>query len=59
MMPTLTSKGQVTIPKEIREALGVEAGDEIDFASQNGEVVVRSRVKPAALKGILKSQATA
>ncbi|WP_135664130.1 AbrB/MazE/SpoVT family DNA-binding domain-containing protein [Halorhabdus rudnickae] len=30
-MPRITSKGQVTIPKEIREALGIEPGDEISF----------------------------
>ena len=27
----LTSKGQVTIPKEIRDALGLEAGDLVSF----------------------------
>lgn len=30
-MPRVTTKGQVTIPKEIRDALGIEPGDEIDF----------------------------
>ena len=30
-MPRVTTKGQVTIPKEIREALGIESGDEIAF----------------------------
>jgi len=30
-MPRITTKGQVTIPKEIREALGVEPGDEVTF----------------------------
>lgn len=28
---TLTSKGQVTIPVAIRDALGVEAGDRVEF----------------------------
>ena len=27
----LTSKGQVTIPKDVRERLGLQAGDEIEF----------------------------
>ena len=30
-MPRVTTKGQVTIPKEIREALGIQPGDEITF----------------------------
>jgi len=28
---TITSKGQVTIPIRVREALGLEAGDRIEF----------------------------
>jgi len=28
---TVTSKGQVTIPKEIRETLSIEAGTELEF----------------------------
>ena len=30
-MPRVTTKGQVTIPKKIRDALGIEPGDEIAF----------------------------
>ena len=30
-MPRVTTKGQVTIPKGIRDALGIEPGDEIVF----------------------------
>lgn len=32
-MATVTSKGQVTIPKEIREKLGIITGDELDYQS--------------------------
>ncbi len=28
---TLTSKGQLTVPKSVREALGLESGDRIEF----------------------------
>ena len=28
---TLTSKGQITIPKEVREALGITEGDQVVF----------------------------
>ena len=32
------SKGQVTIPKDIREILGVSCGDRITFIVENGNV---------------------
>ena len=28
---TLTSKGQITVPATVREALGVDAGDRVEF----------------------------
>ncbi len=36
----ITSKGQVTIPREIRERLGVQDGDRIRFEIENGAVVL-------------------
>ncbi|MCL5060653.1 MAG: AbrB/MazE/SpoVT family DNA-binding domain-containing protein, partial [Candidatus Thermoplasmatota archaeon] len=40
MATTLTSKGQVTIPKQIRTALDLEPGCAVEFAvNQEGEVV--------------------
>lgn len=41
---TLTSKGQVTIPKDIRDILKIVPGDQIDFiVSEEGEVLISSR----------------
>ena len=37
---TLTSKGQITLPKPIRQALGVDAGGKVAFDLRDGEVVV-------------------
>ncbi|KLD75513.1 AbrB/MazE/SpoVT family DNA-binding domain-containing protein [Xanthomonas hyacinthi] len=37
---TLTSKGQITLPKPIRQALGVDAGGKVAFDLRGGEVVV-------------------
>ena len=38
---TITSKGQVTLPKDIRQALGLYPGDQAEFRIKaNGEVVV-------------------
>lgn len=39
---TLTTKGQVTIPKEVREHLGVATGDRLSFVVQeDGTVIVK------------------
>ena len=39
------SRGQVTIPKNIREALGVTTGDRVTFIFENGSVrVINSAV---------------
>ncbi len=41
MTTTLTSKGQVTIPKQIRDALNLTPGCAINFdVSQNGDVII-------------------
>ncbi|WP_339097544.1 AbrB/MazE/SpoVT family DNA-binding domain-containing protein [Deinococcus sp. VB343] len=36
----ITSKGQVTLPKEVRELLGVGTGDSVRFEVRNGTVEV-------------------
>ncbi len=41
MATTLTSKGQVTIPKRIRDALGLKPGHRVEFSvGDNGTVVI-------------------
>ena len=41
MATTMTVKGQVTIPKKVREALQLSPGDSVDFdVNREGEVVV-------------------
>lgn len=38
---TMTSKGQVTIPKAVREALRLQAGDRLEFViSESGQVLI-------------------
>jgi antitoxin PrlF len=53
---TVTSKGQITVPKEIRDHLGVEAGDRLSFhIGSGGEVVVEPEtVDVRSLRGMLK-----
>ena len=38
---TVTSKGRVTIPKEVRRALGIRQGSRVAFATKNGKVELR------------------
>jgi len=53
---TMTTKGQITIPKEVRDALGLKPGDRVDFVLEpNGT----ARIIPAtrtlvSLIGIIK-----
>jgi len=57
----LTSKGQVTIPKRVREALGLHAGDELIFRVERARALLAktpdfldlagSVVVPAAKRG--------
>jgi antitoxin PrlF len=37
----ITNKGQITVPKEIRRALGLKPGDRLVFESGNGVMSVR------------------
>jgi AbrB family looped-hinge helix DNA binding protein len=40
---TLTSKGQTTVPKEVREHLGLKPGDRLRFGIQeDGRVVIEA-----------------
>lgn len=45
---TITSKGQVTIPNEIRKSLGLKKGEKIIFIERNGEIVIRPKIKNAS-----------
>ena len=37
----LTSKGQITVPKPIRERLGLKQGDRVEFVAESRRTVVR------------------
>ena len=55
---TVTSKGQITIPADVRRRLGLEAGDRVEFVEADGGFAI----KPAnddvrALKGLLRKPA--
>jgi AbrB family looped-hinge helix DNA binding protein len=41
----VTSKGQITIPLEIRRALGVAPGDRLVFENDGGNICVRAATR--------------
>ena len=54
----MTSKGQITIPADVRRRLGLEVGDRVEFVEADGGFAI----KPAnddvrALKGLLRKPA--
>ena len=42
---TVTSKGQITLPKSIRQVLGVDSGGKVDF-DFNGKAITVTRAEP-------------
>ena len=54
---TMTSKGQITIPAEVRKALGLEAGERVVFTHlDDGTTVMRAKTRSIhEIKGLLKS----
>lgn len=42
----VTEKGQVTIPKPIRDRLGISPGSEVDFVERDSVVVLEKRDAP-------------
>lgn len=43
---TLTSKGQITIPKSVRDSLALNAGDKVEFVlTENNEVLLKPVTK--------------
>lgn len=43
----LTSKGQLTIPKKVREKLGLSPGEELAFEEKNGVFYIKKSSKPS------------
>ena len=57
MLATLTTKGQITLPKEIRDRLGLDAGAMLDFQVLPDNTITARAVRPDArrIRGLLKS----
>ena len=53
---TLTSKGQTTIPGEIRKALGLKPGDKLEYVAEGDRAIIRAHPGTRSLKGVLASK---
>ncbi|HUX66426.1 MAG TPA: type II toxin-antitoxin system PrlF family antitoxin [Terriglobales bacterium] len=57
MESAITSQGQATIPKAIREHLGLRPGDRIKFfLHPDGSVVLLPKLPVTALRGMVKAK---
>jgi AbrB family looped-hinge helix DNA binding protein len=60
---SVTSKGQVTIPKELRQRLGIRQGSKMEFSLVGTDVIMRVRSSPVAEPtsgfGLVKSRRAA
>ncbi len=54
-MPRITIKGQVTIPKEVRERFGLKPGSNVEFVVENDRVYLVFR-KGNILDAIIKKK---
>ena len=59
MKATVSEKGQITIPKQLRDRLGLQAGQVLDFEEKDGKLVATKlpTSHPVdALFGVLKTK---
>lgn len=55
---TVTTKGQITIPAEVRRRLGLETGDRVEFVeTEDGFAIKVANDDVRALKGLLRAPA--
>ena len=53
MTSTVSEKGQVTIPKPLRDSLGLVPGTELDFEERDGALVARRAVREDPLSRLV------
>jgi antitoxin PrlF len=57
MEATLSSKGQATIPKAVRDRLHIKAGDRFKFFFHPDGVIILPKISTARLKGMIPKSA--
>lgn len=58
MRSTISEKGQITVPKLLRDRLGIRGGDRLEFTEEHGGLVMRKAADQDpvdAVYGILRS----
>jgi len=58
MLSTVTTKGQVTIPKTIRDALGIAANDRVAFLREGDRVIIQPLRTLKSLRGAIKAKSS-
>lgn len=51
---TMTSKGQITIPRNIRKALGLHPGDHVTFQVNEECIMLRKNIENPSFAGLLR-----
>jgi AbrB family looped-hinge helix DNA binding protein len=55
---TLTTKGQITLPKSVRDRMGLRSGDRVEFVeTRGGFMMLPAKLDLAKLKGMLPKPA--
>jgi antitoxin PrlF len=52
MRTTVGERGQITIPKPLRDSLGIRAGDELEVGEEGGRLVLRKAAVTARLERV-------
>jgi len=54
LVSTITQKGQITIPKKIREALDLKTNDRVVFVKRGEEIIIKPIRDVLSLRGSIK-----
>lgn len=55
---TVTTKGQITIPADVRRRLGLASGDRVEFVEMDGGFAIKPTIDDIrSLKGLLRKPA--
>jgi antitoxin PrlF len=52
MRTTVSERGQITVPKRLRERLGIRAGDQLELTEEGGHIVARKALASDPVAGV-------